>query len=190
MKAFIVGTALVLAAALMAQDAPPQQEAPQADGPTLKDTMKFIQEKLAGRVNYVVYGHDNITNSDSTPLKRSFLLNNVVADASRCSIGFHSMFDNGKGGNIIEKDDEIFLKWEVKEIATRSMDEVLQQGNAKSDHPELSVKVDPPIFVVAVKRENHSMMFNFYEQALSERVARAMQYAVNLCGGEKQQEPF
>jgi len=184
MNAFWI-TALGLAsmACANAQDIPPLAPL-RGDAATLKDTMKFIQDKLPGRVNYVVYGHDNITGTDSTPQKRSFLLNNVVTDASRCSIGFHSMFDNGKSGNIIEKDDEIFLRWQVKEIVTKQMDQVIQLADAKADHPERSVKIDPPIFLVVVKTEsNHSMMFNFYDEALSERVSKALQHAVDLCGG-------
>jgi hypothetical protein len=63
------------------------------------------------------------------------------------------------------------------------MDQVIQRANAKAAHPELNVKVDPPIFLVVVKWEKHSMMFNFYDDALADRVSKALQHAVDLCGG-------
>jgi hypothetical protein len=71
------------------------------DAASLTDTMKFIQDKLPGKVNYMVYGHDNITGTDGRIL-RSLVVTNVSADAGRCYIGFRSTFDNGKA--ITEKD--------------------------------------------------------------------------------------
>ena len=149
--------------------------------------MKFIQDKLPGKVNYVVYGHDNIAGTDST-LKRSFDLSNVTADASRCSIGFHYQFDNGKNTGIVDKDEEVFLK-QAREIVLMQMDQAVQLADAKAGHPERSTKVDPPVFLVVVKNEHHSAMFNFYDANLSNRVSQALQHAVDLCGGGNQ-EPF
>jgi hypothetical protein len=177
---------IAVATALVAQDAPQPQ--PPADAPSLKDTMKFIQAKLPGRVNYVVYSHDNIAGTDGPPLKRTLVVSNVSADANRCSISFNMLFDNGKPNGLIEKDREISLK-QVKQVTTGQMDQVIQQANAKSDHPEQSVQIDPPIFLVMVKSEPNGMMFNFYDENMSQRVANALQHAVDLCGGGIQ-EPF
>jgi hypothetical protein len=189
MKGFWITTlALASTGWAMAQDIPPLPLL-RGDAASLKDTMKFIQAKLPGKVNYIVYGHDNVAGTDSTPLRRTLALSSVVADAESCRIIFHMLFDNGKGSNIIEKDNEIFLK-QVQEIVLMQMDQVIQQANAKAGHPEQSAKVDPAIFLVVVRSEsNHSMMFNFYDEALSERVSKALQHAVELCGGGKQ-EPF
>jgi len=185
MKAIFIG--LLFAPALMAQDASSQQQPPQGDGPSLEDTMKFIQDKLPGRVNYVVYVHDNLVGTDWA-LKRSFELTNVYADANRCFIGFHLRFDNGKN-SVVDKGSEVYLK-QAQEIVLKLMDQVLQEVDAKSGHPERSVKIDPPIFSVVVKTQgNHSMNFNFYDEAMSERVSRALQHAVDLCGGGRT-EPF
>jgi len=180
MKAFWISTlALASIVCVIAQDVPPPPPM-RGDAASLKDTMKFIQDKLPGKVNYIVYGHDNVTGVDGTG-KRSFEVNNVSADAGLCSIRFHSRFDNGKNANnVADRDDEIFLK-QVREITLMTMDQVVQRADAKAGHPERSNKVD--------WGEHRAMMFNFYDETMSDRVSKALQHAVDLCGGGSQ-EPF
>ncbi|MGA3026486.1 MAG: hypothetical protein ABSF98_17105 [Bryobacteraceae bacterium] len=164
------------------------------DAATLKDTMKFIQDKLPGKVNYAVYAHDNVTGADRLN-KRSMELSDVSAvsaGAESCSITFHFRFDNGKG-IIVEKDWGVFLKL-VDEITLAQWDQLIEQANAKAGHPEVSAKVDPAVFLVVVKSRAGSpfggdMTFNFYDEAMADRVAKALQHAVDLCGGGNQ-EPF
>ncbi len=184
---WITTLALALMGWATAQDVPPLPPM-RGDAASLKDTMKFIQDKLPGRVNYVVYGHDNAAGTDSI-LKRRFELSDVSADASSCHIGYHWRFDNGKNANIIDRYDELFLK-QVREVVLMQMDQQIQRANAKAGHPEQTVKVDPPIFLVVVVRTNGlSMRFNFYDDALADRVSKALQHAVELCGAGNQ-EPF
>src|SRR5450755_4631691 len=102
---------------------PPPLPAMRGDAASLKDTMKFIQDKLPGRVNYVVYGHDNITGAEPPPAKRSFELSNVYTDDSRCSVRFHWRADNSKG-NATEKDGGITLK-EAQVIEVAQLDQVM-----------------------------------------------------------------
>jgi len=179
MKALFVGIAM--ASALTAQNAPPQQ--PQSDGPSLQDTMKFLQDKIAGKVNYVVYWHNSITGADGTPAKSSIVLDNVSADAEHCSIRYH--FRN----SLVDLYDVMYLK-DVREIVFIPLDQSMQQLRAKAGHPEESAKVDPPIFVVNVNSEGkHPLLFSFYDENMSQRVANALQHAVDLCGGGSK-EPF
>jgi hypothetical protein len=184
MKAMIL--TLALAALVQAQEIPPLAPL-RGDAATLKDTMKFLQDKLPGKVNYIVYEHDNVAGTDSAT-KRSFALEVVSADPNRCFVGLHYRFDNGK--TVIEppKGVGIFLK-QVQEVALKQLDQVVQEAEAKEGHPELSVKIDPPISLVTIKTPTASLMFNFYDQTLSERVSKALQHAVELCGGGNQ-EPF
>jgi len=182
MKIFWITTmAMASVGCATAQDVPPPPPL-RGDAASLKDTMKFIEDRLPGKVNYIVYTHDNVADTDLTPFKRSFELSNVSTDAGSCHVGFHLRFDNGKNANVVDRDEELFLK-QVREIALSQMDQVIQRANAKAAHPELNVKVDPPIFLVVVKWEKHSMMFNFYDDALADRVSKALQHAVDLCGG-------
>ena len=68
-------------------------------------------------------------------------------------------------------------------------DQMKQRAAAKANRPELSYKVDPPIFELLVSSPNNNVAFEFYDEALSDRVSKALQHAVDLCGGGKR-EPF
>jgi len=133
----------------------------------------------------MLYGHNSITGIDASPLKASFALTQVSANAGRCSVTFHSTFDRQGNKSILEKDGEILMK-QVQEISLAQLETVLQQSQAKAGHPEVGFKVDPPIALVVVKTAPDQVMrFNFYEESLAERVSLALKHAVSLCGGGK-----
>jgi hypothetical protein len=178
--------ALALMGCAIAQDVPPLPPL-RGDAASLKDTMKFIQNKLPGRVNYAVYGHDNLTGADAPINKRTMDLSNVSAGADSCSISFHFRFDNGRGF-IEDRYQDVSLGL-VHEVTVTQMDQFIGQENAKASHPEVSVKVDPAVFLVRLKSPRDGFMFNFYDEELADRVAKALQHAMMLCGGGTQ-EPF
>src|SRR5271170_4671024 len=99
-------TTLVLAASMQAQEIPPLAPL-RGDAATLKDTMKFLQDKLPGKVNYIVYEHNNVAGTDSPPSKRSLEMTNVKADPDRCYIGYHFRLDNGT--TVFDQDSGITL---------------------------------------------------------------------------------
>jgi hypothetical protein len=189
MKAFWITLLLLASTVAKAQDIPPLAPL-RGDAATLEDTMKFIQEKLPHTVNYMMYVHDNITGTDSTPQRLSSSVTQVSADAGRCSISFHSTFAVNIN-SVYELDDEILLK-QVRGISLVQADTMQQRAKAQSGHPELSVKADPPITLVTVFWSTGTRTtgvlgggFSFYDDALAERVSRALQHAVSLCGGGK-----
>jgi hypothetical protein len=184
MKAIWIAPLLLASMVAKAQEIPPLAPL-RGDVASLADTMKFIQEQLPGTANYMLYGHNSITGTDDSPAKASFTLTLVSADASRCSISFHSSFDRQGNKSILEKDGEILLK-QVQEISLAQLETVLQQSTAKAGHPEKSFKVDPAMALVVVKSAPDQVMrFNFYDESLAERVSRALKHAVSLCGGGK-----
>jgi hypothetical protein len=188
MRAFWIIPTLALASTgwATAQDVPPPPPM-RGEAASLEDTMKFLQDKLPGKVNYMVYIHDNATGVDKSG-KRSFELSNVAADAGHCSVSFHERFVNGTN-HVVDGDGALSLK-QVREIALMQMDQSIQRATAKDGHPELDIRTDPPVFLVVVRSEpNHSITFDFYDEALSDRVSKALQHAVDLCGGGNQ-EPF
>jgi hypothetical protein len=187
MKAFWITTlALASMGWAIAQDVPPPPPM-RGDAASLQGTMKFIQDKLPGKVNSVLYRHNNISGTDENPIKESFELSNVSADASRCYITFHTRYSNAD--KVFDSDGELFLK-QVREVVPTQLETVLQRNAAKGGHPEVSFKVDPAIFVVMLKGESkNNKMFRFYDDTLADRVSKALQHAVELCGGGNQ-EPF
>lgn len=168
-----------------AQEVPPLAPL-RGDAASLPDTMKFIQDKLPGKLNFIHYKHDNVSGVDAPATKISYELTNASADANRCRIGWHIRITPGRSG-AEERDNEIFLK-QVKEITVQQYDQAAQRQAARQGHPELSIKTDPPVFVVDVKADKE-VWFYFYEDTLADRVSKAMNHAVDLCGGGNP-EPF
>ena len=187
MNIFWIATlTLASLASAKAQDVPPLAPL-RGDAASLPDTMKFIEDKVTGKVNYIVYWHDNITGTDSPPAKLTFEISNVSADAGRCQIRYHVRFDDGK--KITENDFGVPLKM-VREITFIQMDVLAQRNLAKAGHPERSAKIDPAISVVMAKLDTaHQMVFAFYDDTLADRVSKALQHAADLCGGGNK-DPF
>jgi hypothetical protein len=192
MKVFWIITALLVPASMKAQDIPPLAPL-RGDAANLADTMKFIEEKLPRTVNYMLYVHDNVGGTDAPPTRMSTTVTQVSANAGRCSIGFHSKLEV-KVNSVHEMDGEIFLK-QVRGISLVQADTLQQRAKAQAGHPELSVKGDPPITLVIVTsapNDNGERVkvvlgggFAFYDDSLADRVLKALQHAVALCGGGK-----
>ena len=148
--------------------------------------MKFLQDKLPGRVNYAMYGHNTITGTDSRVLKKSYELSNVATDADRCSVAFQYRIDDGQTEWV---SSGLPLK-RVQDIVIQQLDQATQQEMAKSGHPETTITVSPAIFRVIAKIDaDHGLLVMFYDETLAGRVTRALQHAVELCGGGNK-DPF
>jgi len=164
----------------IAQEVPPVPKPQESEEPTLEATMKFIQDKLPGRVNYMVYVHDNLAGTDAS-IKRSFALGDVSADASRCYIGFHERFDNGK--NISEHDGELFLR-QVREVVLTQMDQMT--AGRRQGWPPGTKHQGRSSHLPGNSQDRAS---HFYDDSLADRMFKALQHAMELCGGGHQ-EPF
>ena len=169
MTFWITTLALASMSLAIAQDVPPPPPM-RGEAASLKDTMRFLQDKLPGKVNYMMYRHDNITGADISG-KFAFELWKVSADADRCRIDAHWRFIV----NWETKRDEdalVDLK-QVQEIVVISLDQPDQQGAAKAGHPEWSYRIDPPIFSVRAKRDGGQSAFDFYDETLANQIGRA-----------------
>jgi hypothetical protein len=176
--------ARLVSVSILAAHAAPAEEsanAPFGPSPSLEETMHLLQEALPSKVNYTVYGHD-INAGTNTQVKRSFELSVTAADPDRCSIGVRFRFDNGKTGRVSDKSAEIDLK-EVEQVTLRPLVEVVQEVDDGQGHPEHRVKIQPPIFLLSVTTSSDVVMFNFYDEAAAQRATKAVQHAVELCGG-------
>ena len=186
MKGFWI-TALALASnGLGIAQEPPPPPPLRGDAASLQDTMKFLQDKLPNKVNFMVYRHDNIAGADAT-FKQTVEVSNVSADVAQCRIDGHfTQIINGETKR--DKDFSMTLK-QVQEIVVTSFDQASSKAAASAGHPELSFKIDPSIFEVGGKQKGGYNVFLFYDGTLTDRVSKALQHAVDLCGGGNQ-EPF
>jgi hypothetical protein len=158
-------------------------------GPTLAATMQFIQEKLSqlGQENYAGYNHDNADGQNWTT-QFTTLDTNVVADPAACRISYHEK--RTRDGNVTADSDYDFSLGEIQDVITEPREQLLKKVNTANGHPTWDARIDPPVtMVIAQKAEGTEWYFYFLDSNLAERVAKAMNHAVELCGGGKK-EPF
>jgi hypothetical protein len=162
---------------------------PKDEGPSLSETMKFIQTKLneVGKINFADYVHNNVTNSDWV-VQNSSESTNVVADPAACRITYH-MKILVNGDVAFDKDANIPLK-EVQDLTVKTVEEDIKTIDVGLGFTTRSYRADPPIFVLTVRRSgNGSNAFDFADEETTNRVAKAMVHAVELCGGGNK-DPF
>jgi hypothetical protein len=182
LRILIAGSVLFLASLATAQTAvlPPPNP---SGGAALATTMQFIQESL--NHNGLVSFYANIENTDTGEQARSFFHNevtDVVADPGQCQISFHWRRVNGKGEIIMG--NASFPLRDAKTIAVRPYEQFLSQELSRTGHPNATVtSTMPPITIVELRRLHSERYFLFTEAAFADRVAQALNRAVELCGG-------
>lgn len=173
------------------QDVPPPPKPPD-DGPSLADTMKFIEEKLGsiGPVNYIAYLHDNTTGNDGAN-KFAIEATNVRASAVGCRIDYHARLT--RDDNVLYDQDAWFPLKALQEVVVTTEEQHLKLADSKAGHPEKTARVDPLVFTLEIKgkfgERSFGQFFNFYDESLANRVAKALVHAVELCGGGNK-DPF
>jgi hypothetical protein len=173
-----------------AQDVPPPPK-PADSGPTLEVTMKFIADKLGaiGPVNSIAYLHDN---SNQRPDWREWTreqITDVRPNVADCRVDYRwrglmfSEVETSSGG---PNDTWLVLK-DVEEIVVKPWAQAILESKTK-----------PPIFELTIKRKGSVprkksdralVRFHLYDEALANRLAKALVHAAELCGGESK-EPF
>jgi hypothetical protein len=186
---FVLFFAVLPGGRAVAQQASAPTLQPAASGPTLAATMQFIQEKLSelGQVNYAAYNHDNADGKNWTS-QFSTVDTNVVADPAACRISYHEK--RTREGAVTADADYNFSLAEIQSVITEPREQLLKKVNTANGHPTWDARIDPPVtMLVAQKAEDTEWYFYFIDGAMAERVANAMNHAVELCGGGKK-EPF
>jgi hypothetical protein len=176
-----------------AQQKVPPPPKPADEGPSLEVTMKFIQDKLnaLGAVSNMMYVHDEIAGTDKV-YKFRYEVTQVVADSSMCRLNYQFSVKVDEGNPAITP-HSVSLK-EVADIVVLPLEQQYKKSAATGGHPELSYRIDPPVFALVVhplKPEKWWHYFGFYDEDPANRVAKALVHAVELCGGGgKKEEPF
>jgi hypothetical protein len=177
---------------------PPQPAA----GPSLAVTMQFIQDKLNdnNKASWIDNAQttrfagmnwaDTVTHENS----------NLMADQGQCRISYHAFAKHSLAYRIIATSDGKNSKGEeisfslraVQEIVVKPWEQYETEWLAKNGHPDTTVISTAPAMTALVVRQPHGVenVFVFTDAALTDRVAKAMVHAVELCGGGKSEEPF
>ena len=179
----------IMAACAAAVIASPFQAAIAQDGPSLEVTLNFIRDKLTGQgvVSYTSNFTDTATNNTWV---NNFVeeYTNLEPNISACKLSYH--YKETRDGQTLFDGDPWILFAQVSDIQMTSRDVDLRRLDTLAGHPTFTAVVSPPIFVLRVIRQNNRENdFTFSDEALADRVAKAMAHAAQLCGGLKP-EPF
>jgi hypothetical protein len=181
----ILAVAMAGATALAQQAVPPPPQ-PALDkpaGPSLEVTLKFIQDKLntVGTVNFAGYVHDSANNTDGVQ-KFSAAISNAATNPGACTLSYHRLVINNGSR---EHDENVVINLhDVQSIAVLPDEQDWQMYLVRTGDITKTVKDVPDIIALVIKLTNgKDPTIRFYEQELSDRVAKALVHAVELCGG-------
>jgi hypothetical protein len=144
---------LAISTALAQENNSLPAQAKQADnGPSLVDTMSFVQQKIAqqGRINYAVYGHDSANNSDGVK-QLGFELQDVMASPARCQLSDRVL--ETENNQVYGIKSVVFDLNAIADVAVLNFEQAIDQADADAGHPARSSKVTPPRWIVLARRQ-------------------------------------
>jgi hypothetical protein len=173
-----LGICLIVGLRAVPQQAVPPPPKPADSGPSLEATMKFIQDKLndLGPISYTL---DNTDDGTVINLYRS-TVSSVVASAANCNISY-KWKDEVPGILANEYDVDIPLK----EVESIKIDTIAAPDAYKA------TAIRPQTYVLLVHGAHNDQWDSllFQDDALADRVAKALIHAIELCGGGNK-DPF
>jgi len=178
--------AVPLVLALLLPGVVPAAQKKEPKEPKLGVTLQFVADKVnqQGPVNVAGYLHDNATGKDSIVHLR-LEQSNVKFEQPKCKLGFHwRVFSNGA---ITTDKDVWMLLSDVNSVEVIPKEAAWKRDDSKQGNTTLSYKADPPVSVLRLNVSNgNSFELNFYDEGVADRVAKALEHAVGLCGGGKE----
>ena len=188
----------------------PPPPKPADEGPSLEATMKFIQEKMNDHGPVFTLISRNNVNPRSE--KYYSLLSDVVADVSTCALHVKQKvtWPDVPAENVVISTSPFK---DVDSIAVESAQDMDNRHAAENGHPEVSVSYTPAEYLLSLngtKKDAFSFhdvtasdkeaprsidytgqqnTFYFRDDETANRIAKAMQRAVELCGGGSK-DPF
>lgn len=170
--------------------APPPRPAYTTSGPALDVTMKFISDKLSdlGTVNYIISAQKSTT-GQTWQNSNSYTITNVRADATTCYVGYH-----GKGvrdSQIVSDQNSGFFLRDVLDVIVEPETQFFTEQSRAAGNPEvITTATSPTLTALIVRRPNNVInSFPMKDSTMADRIAKALNHAVELCGGGNK-EPF
>jgi hypothetical protein len=161
-----------------------QADTPTTTGPSLAETMQFIQNKLndLGNETFAVYIQDSSDNSTAVVTITSEI-SNVVADQSQCRINYHLKISNNN--KVKSEVDGVCSLRDVGQIVVRPYELWQTEWYATNGFPTTTAtSTNPSSLQLSVSHpKGEKSLFYFTDADIADRVAKAMLHAVELCGG-------
>ena len=155
--------------------------------PSKKETFDFIATKVnqQGAVNVAGYLHDNATGKDSLTRESWEQTKFKIDPRQKCRMGYHKKITIN--GNVSVDSDFWAALQGVQKVEVLPIEQAWKRFDARNGDTTLTYKADPPVTVVRLYVADGSYYdFAFYEKDLAERVGKAFEHAVDMCGGGKE----
>jgi hypothetical protein len=198
--ALVFGSSLPLGQQAVPPPPKPVDAQPQAvnTGPSLADTMKYIEDKLNNNppVSYTAYPTDG---SPSFEMDGSNLKKHYTADASACSLIAEGQSEILTVRTVVplrsasKIDSSLHYRYEPDPSQLLVM---MRTASVKvtSTHPDFDFKVDKKHPVAPMVTETTPLrkgwLVEFDDADAADRTAKALMHAVELCGGAQKKELF
>lgn len=155
-----------------------------AQGRSLESSLNFIRDQMVaqGQVNYVANLHDTATNQAWTN-QFTALASNVSVDVPACQITFH-WFASVEGKTFQDFDSTLAFRTTRKVVVVNREQEM--RGQVAGDHPSWVATISPPVWVVTMTTTSNDHVLDFTNQDVAERVSRAIDHVMDLCGAPKE----
>ncbi|MGD0683067.1 MAG: hypothetical protein ABR990_13575 [Terracidiphilus sp.] len=185
---YVVCFAVLLSAPALTQTAVPPPPRPADSGPSLAATMQFIQERVGqqGKINFALYVHDNAAGNDWI-VQKAVEFTNIVPHPETCILNFH--FKLWHDGSIATDQDFWIPFRDVEDVVIQPVEQSIKDVDNKAGYTTRSYRSDPPVFALRVRRKVTFNEFDFTDEDMANRVAKAMVHAIELCGGGNK-DPF
>ena len=173
---------VLLAAALLVLAVPSQAF---AAGKTLKETMTFLRESLAGpgEISYSIKMHDSADGADWSQAMTGHA-SSVKYDAANCTLSYH--WRTTSDGKQIQDFDSTWYLANGRKVSLASREEEIRTQATSGGHPTWTAIVSPSIWVVTVTFKDTSGVANFTSKEKAEKFVRAVDHAMELCGADKE----
>jgi len=162
----------------------------EAGSPSLVETLHFIQDKLNdnGAVNYRGVNQNADGSPVGNPVSWSTRITEATTDPSKCLLRFNLSWV--VNGNTVFADREVisFRRLEKLEVATE--EDATSRARAQNSQTTSTYKTDPVVYRLSVRPLfGATLLLHFRDEEMTNRVAKAMNHAVELCGGGSR-DPF
>ncbi|MGA2572010.1 MAG: energy transducer TonB [Terracidiphilus sp.] len=204
-----------------ATETPNAATKPVESGPSLAEIMQFIQDKMKEQGQVAFVATISSRNQPGVAIRENVrsTVDDVVADPASCTLHTNGTVDQsietssgGKSltaGTLDQHLQGTAAFRDVGRTAVENMEGGMNRRFAESGHPEFTVTVAPPVFVVVLSSSTpvfsahrsvtkgagpptvtdgpvNQLEFVFLNEETANQVAKAMGHAVELCGGSKQ----
>jgi hypothetical protein len=164
--------------------------APPARAQALNDTLGYIRDSIAGQGQLIE--DERVTDSakgQSWTERWTILYGNLRTDMAACSLTFHADF--AVDGKSTFSGDLTYVFGQVSGVRLTTMDQNMDENDAKGGNPTWSVQSTPPSQDIQIKfADGHGGGFYIRDAYLARRLAASIARAADLCGATASREGF